>query len=164
MDCALQAPPCKDMVWFGMNLKQWGRCSIFFQEPTVCCCFTWCCGRALFLEGCSSTKMVLVCDWNQCSPLPPARKTGLQYASAEDQEEDGTAFSHCLPLFTEQLYKVVFYAIHWDRQKRHLHTLAASGGILVIAGATSQRETIIPWHTSGQSSSSNYFVHQLHEN
>lgn len=119
--------------------------------------------RALFLEGCSSTKMSLVCDWNQCSPLPPARKTGLQYASAEDQEEDGTAFSLCLPLFTEQLHKVGFYAIHWDRQERHLHIATASGGILVTAGATSQRGTI-PRHTSGQSLSSNYFVHQLHEN
>lgn len=110
--------------------------------------------RALFLEGCSSTKMSLVCDWNQCSPLSPARKNGLQYASAEDQEKDGIAFSHCLPLFTEQLYKEGFWSIHWNRQKRHLHTVTASGGILVIAGATSQRGTI-PRHTSGQSLPSN---------
>lgn len=77
-------------------------------------------------------------------------------ASAEDQEKDGTAFSHCLPLFTEQLCKIGFYVIHWDRQERHLHTVTASGGILVIAGATSQRETI-PRHTSGQFLPSNYF-------
>lgn len=92
--------------------------------------------RVLLLAGCSSTKMSLVCDWKQYSPLSPARKTGLQYASAEDQEEDGTAFSHCLPLFPEQLYKAGFYAIHWDRQERHLHT--ATEGIPAIAGATSQ--------------------------
>lgn len=99
--------------------------------------------RVPFLVGCSSTKMSLVCDWNQCSPLPPARETGLQYASAEDQEEDGTAFSHCLPLFTEQLYKAGFYAIHWDRQERLLHIVTAWGGILVIAVATSQSGRIL---------------------
>lgn len=134
-------PPWKDMAWFGMNLKPWGRCSIFFQEFTVHWCFhVW--RRVLFLAGCTSTKMSLVCDWNQCSPLPPAREAGLQCASAEDQEEDGTAFSHCLPLFTEQLCKARFHALHWDRQERHLHTVTASGGILVIAGATSWSGTI----------------------
>lgn len=68
------------------------------------------------------------------------QKTGLQYASAEDQQEDGASFSHCLPLFTEQLHKVGFYAIHWDRQERHLHTATASGGILVAADATTKGE------------------------
>lgn len=33
-------PPWKDMAWFGMNFKPWGRCSIFFLEFTVHWCFT----------------------------------------------------------------------------------------------------------------------------
>lgn len=142
-----------DLGWTENNKQDAAHSSKEFSTLLFHLAVWW---RVLFLRGCSSTKISLVCDWNQCCPLPPASNAGLQYASAEDQEKDGTAFSHCLPLFTEQLCKIGFYVIHWDRQERHLHTVTASGGILVIAGVTSQRGTI-PRHTSGKFLPSNYF-------
>lgn len=73
--------------------------------------------RVLFLEGMLKHKNVSGVWLKSVFATASCQEDWI----AEDQEKDGTASSHCLPLFTEQLYKVGFYAILWDRQERHLH-------------------------------------------
>lgn len=103
------------LIWD--EVKEQGKGSVFLWVHSTLLFHLWP-WSVLIPGGMLKHKTDLVCGWNKGSLLPPARKAGLWHVSAEDQGEDGTAFSHPLPLSTEQLHKVGFYASDRETQER----------------------------------------------